>query len=96
MSGTKKKRNRQDLSRVIQKKTEQLLNKPKKIKGKKSKFLISKDQKQLRHRAEKYDNLVRSLLDRKTHDANHVLIFNYQDGFVLTDVNNFGKYSIKL
>ncbi|EPP38967.1 hypothetical protein CP8484711_1040, partial [Chlamydia psittaci 84-8471/1] len=39
MSGTKKKRNRRDLSRVIQKKTEKLLNRPKKLKEKKSKFL---------------------------------------------------------
>lgn len=96
MSGTKKKRNRRDLSRVIQKKTEKLLNRPKKLKEKKSKFLISKDQEQLRHRAEEYDTLVRSLLDRQSHDANHVLIFNYQDGFVFTDMNNFGRYSISL
>ncbi|AAP05196.1 late transcription unit protein LtuB [Chlamydia caviae] len=96
MSGTKKKRSKRDLSRVIQKKTEQLLNKPKKLQGKKSKLFISKDQKQLRHRAEEYDNLVRSLLARKDQDTNRVLIFNYQDGFVFTDMNNFGKYSIKL
>lgn len=96
MSGTKKKRSKRDLSRVIQKKTEQLLNKPKKLQGKKSRLFISKDQKQLRHRAEEYDNLVRSLLARKDQDTNRVLIFNYQDGFVFTDMNNFGKYSIKL
>ncbi|AFS24764.1 late transcription unit B protein [Chlamydia psittaci M56] len=66
------------------------------MKEKKSKFLISKDQEQLRHRAEEYDTLVRSLLDRQSHDANHVLIFNYQDGFVFTDMNNFGRYSISL
>ncbi|WP_348663997.1 late transcription unit protein LtuB [Chlamydia vaughanii] len=96
MSETKKKRSKKDLSRVIQKKTEQILNEPKKSKRKKSKFLISKDQKHLHHRAEEYDSLVRSLLDRQTQDPSRILIFSYQDGFVFTDINNFGKYSIKL
>ncbi|AHK63127.1 hypothetical protein BOKEGFJH_00248 [Chlamydia avium] len=93
---TKKKRNKRDLSRVIQKKTEQFFNKPKNLKRKKSKFLISKDQKNLHQRAQEYDELVRSLLDKQIPDLNRILIFNYQDGFVFTDMQDFGKYSVKL
>lgn len=92
----KKKRNKRDLSRLIQKKTEQLFNKPKSLKRKNSKFLISKDQKNLHQRAKEYDELVRSLLDKQISDTNRILIFNYQDGFVFTDIQDFGKYTIRL
>ncbi|ANH79076.1 hypothetical protein Cs308_0906 [Candidatus Chlamydia sanziniae] len=37
-----------------------------------------------------------SLLSDRIEDPDKVLIFNYENGFVYTDKNNFGNYSIRL
>lgn len=97
MSEPKKKRNSRDLSRVIHKESSQFLNSSKKPKRAKSQHRISVRQTDLLHdRAEEYDNLVRSLLVEQRQDKNRILLFNYQDGFVWSDVNEFGKYSVRL
>ncbi|WP_080140745.1 late transcription unit protein LtuB [Chlamydia suis] len=51
----------------------------------------------LRKRAEEFDALVHSLLDKQNSpNPDHILVFTYQNGFVETDVHNFGRYSVKL
>lgn len=51
----------------------------------------------LSKKAKKYDQIVRTLLDEgDKKNKNNILIFNHRDGFISTDIANFGKYSIRL
>ncbi|AAD18482.1 LtuB [Chlamydia pneumoniae TW-183] len=97
MGKPKKSRTDRALAQEIQKKSTEVLKKPARIKAKnRRKFLIAKEQKTLKHRAQEYDQLVRSLLDSQKKDTDKVLIFNYENGFVFTDKDHFSKYSIRL
>ncbi|WP_100934713.1 late transcription unit protein LtuB [Candidatus Chlamydia corallus] len=97
MGKPKKSRTDRALARAIQKKSTEVLKKPKQIKNKNRRaFVIAKEQKTLKHRAQEYDQLVRSLLDSQKKDIDKVLIFNYENGFIFTDKDNFSKYSVRL
>ncbi|WP_066483032.1 late transcription unit protein LtuB [Candidatus Chlamydia sanziniae] len=91
----KKKKPNRALARLIQNKSVEIFKASRNTKNKR-KFLIVKNQKALKHRAQQYDNLVHSLLSDRIEDPDKVLIFNYENGFVYTDKNNFGNYSIRL
>ncbi|WP_035391986.1 late transcription unit protein LtuB [Chlamydia ibidis] len=94
MAKARKKRDDRALAKVIERKSKELLRKSRKIK--KSKFRLSKEETQLRSRAEQYDRIVHSILDKNTSNPDKILIFSYKDGFIFTDICDFGKYSVKL
>lgn len=68
------------------------------IKTKRSKITSITQKQSLSKKAKRYDQIVRTLLstEDRDKDSNQVLIFNHQEGFINTDLNNFGKYSIRL
>lgn len=70
----------------IKKKTKQ---KPKIRSGADSRVILEK--------AREYDELVRTLL-RDTSNSSHrntILMFNYRDGFIAADIQDFAKYSVR-
>ncbi len=84
------------LARLIQKTSGKVIQKTKPLKAKKAPFFIEKEGEGLGKKAQEYDDLVRSLLEKQVKSDDKVLIFSYQDGFVFSDLDSFGKYSIKL
>lgn len=62
-----------------------------------SKISASAHKNDLSKKAKRYDRIVRTLLDEgDKRNKNQILIFNHHDGFISTDIANFGKYSIRL
>ncbi|MBQ8498398.1 late transcription unit protein LtuB [Chlamydia sp.] len=93
-----KKRNCRKLAQVIDRETGQYFpfsTESETKKGRKHHYSTASKY-ALRERAEEFDKLVHSLLDKQTSkNSDQILIFTYQNGFVETDLHNFGRYSVK-
>ncbi len=60
--------------------------------------VISKaaNSKELEEKARKFDELVSGMLKAKAAEQERLLIFHHDKGFVYSDLENLGKYSIRL
>ncbi|WP_213318415.1 late transcription unit protein LtuB [Chlamydiifrater volucris] len=62
------------------------------------KNVVSKlaNSKELEEKARKFDEIVNGMLKARTNKQEKLLIFNHEKGFIYSDIDTLGKYSVKL